>query len=374
MRKSQLSVSLLIALGMSSASFAENSFITVSGVIPGFVPIYSKTTSNKIAAMPSVITQKPILFQKITLSPAAMKYLANNIENVQNQNSMMALAAFKPSDNLPTQNNVGMNNVPVLDQGAHGACVTFAATGAVDAAYGKGDYISQLCSLELGSYLNKKDPQYYSGWDGSTADVVMKQLQTYGIISKSYQTTYGCAGVKDYPVDDQSNEGKAMNTSEFARHSESIMSTITRKNIFDLNSSLSSGKKVDMDAQLNNVKQSVTNGHRVIFGTFIVEKFATNGAAGNYHNKANDAWVLSSDIGNYFKQHKNDRNNTVIGGHEMIIIGYDDNATVTDTLNQKHTGVLTLRNSWGGDAGDQGTYYMSYDYFKTMVTGADEIY
>lgn len=371
MRRRQLSVSLLIALGMSSATFAENAYITVSGVIPGYVPVYSKKAN--ITAASSTIAQKPILFQKVTLSPAAMKYLAENIESIQNKNGIAALAAFKPS-NLAVQNSVSMNNVPVLDQGQHGSCVTFAATGAVDAAYGRGDYISQLCNLELGAYLKQKNSSYPSGWDGSNADTVVQQLQTYGIVSKSYQTTYGCAGVKDYPSDDQSDQGKAMSTTEFARHSENIMSTVTRNNIFNLNSLLSSGKKVDMDSQLNNVKQSIANGHRVIFGTFIVEKFAANGAAGNYHNVTNDAWVLSSNIANYFKQHKNDRNNTVIGGHEMIIIGYDDNATVMDTSNQKHTGVLTLRNSWGGDAGDQGTYYMSYDYFKTMAMDADEIY
>jgi C1A family cysteine protease len=46
-------------------------------------------------------------------------------------------------------------------------------------------------------------------------------------------------------------------------------------------------------------------------------------------------------------------------GHEMIIIGYNDNAKV-----------LKLRNSWGPDRGDNGDFYMSYDYYQLMVNDA----
>lgn len=40
---------------------------------------------------------------------------------------------------------LGMNSVPVLDQGSYGTCVTFATTAAMDAVLGLGDYISQQC-------------------------------------------------------------------------------------------------------------------------------------------------------------------------------------------------------------------------------------
>ena len=78
----------------------------------------------------------------------------------------MTLKQTKSWGNLPKRILLGMNNVPVLDQGSHGTCVTFAITAAIDAALSKGDYISQLCQLELGTYL---EPMGYSvsGWDGS---------------------------------------------------------------------------------------------------------------------------------------------------------------------------------------------------------------
>ena len=50
----------------------------------------------------------------------------------------------------------------------------------------------------------------------------------------------------------------------------------------------------------------------------------------------------------------------------MIITGYDDDAIATDEKGQTYKGLLTLRNSWGKNAGDAGNFYMSYDYFKRL--------
>jgi C1A family cysteine protease len=45
----------------------------------------------------------------------------------------------------------------------------------------------------------------------------------------------------------------------------------------------------------------------------------------------------------------------VMGGHATVAVGYDD-----------AKGCLILRNSWGGDWGDHGYFYMPYDYFNTQ--------
>jgi C1A family cysteine protease len=63
-----------------------------------------------------------------------------------------------------------------------------------------------------------------------------------------------------------------------------------------------------------------------------------------------------------------------LGGHEMVIIGYDDNAISTDRDMKVHHGLLTLRNSWGDKAGDHGNYYMSYDFFKKFAMEVQFIY
>ena len=59
------------------------------------------------------------------------------------------------------QVDLGMANVPVLDQGAYGTCVTFSSTAALDAILAQGDFVSQQCSLELDYGLNN------DYWDGA---------------------------------------------------------------------------------------------------------------------------------------------------------------------------------------------------------------
>ena len=39
----------------------------------------------------------------------------------------------------------------------------------------------------------------------------------------------------------------------------------------------------------------------------------------------------------------------------------------------EHKGLITLRNSWGENAGDKGNFYMSYDYFDILGLGVHRI-
>jgi len=82
-------------------------------------------------------------------------------------------------------------------------------------------------------------------------------------------------------------------------------------------------------------------------------------------NAHEDTWALADEI-------VKDKN-PEIGGHEMVISGYDDNAVAVDNTGKKHKGLFTLRNSWGSQAGDNGNYYMSYDYFKQFVIEVNSI-
>jgi hypothetical protein len=86
---------------------------------------------------------------------------------------------------LPAKVFIGMNGVPVLDQGKYGTCVTFAITAAIDAILGKGDYISQLCNLKLGEYFSSKAIMLGSGWWGASGETVLSQLNAFGFINKT---------------------------------------------------------------------------------------------------------------------------------------------------------------------------------------------
>ncbi|MGE3919925.1 MAG: hypothetical protein AB7F64_03070, partial [Gammaproteobacteria bacterium] len=55
------------------------------------------------------------------------------------------------------------------------------------------------------------------------------------------------------------------------------------------------------------------------------------------------------------------------GLQSAVIIGYDDEATATSGIFNEAKGLLILRNSWGDWSGDNGNYYMSYNYLKMLV-------
>ena len=103
---------------------------------------------------------------------------------------------------------------------------------------------------------------------------------------------------------------------------------------------------------------------RLTFAVLLPVNHCSVGACGT-HKALFDTWALTDAI-------KKDKKPN-IGGHEMVITGYDDNAMALDNEGKMHTGLLTLRNSWGTYAGDQGNYYMTYDFFRQYVFELQEV-
>lgn len=367
MFKQKLLPAIILGTLMSTTTFAAN--VSINGTIPGVVHLKQNSVNKDINAS----SEKEISFERIILSAEAKKHLAELATKQQKQPN----STVKKSS-LPNESFLGMNGVPVLDQGRHGTCVTFAVTGAIDATInankenGSFDRYSQLCSLELGSTLERKsivhghpgEDIYPSGWNGSWGTIVLNQIQTYGLISKSYQESEGCAGVYEYPLSSQFDTGKAMMVPAYKKNSESIFAPISYQVLMSPEDAFTS--KVDPDVILEKVKTAISNKHRVTFGVLLDVDQGYNGALGTY-KAYHDTWLLTDEIAADAKA------GTIQAGHEMIIIGYDDNAEVLDPNNIAHKGVLTLRNSWSSSAGDQGNYYMTYDHFKTLAMEAAEI-
>lgn len=334
---------ILICLCLISNSLYAST-ITLDGTIPGYV-IYDKPIFHK---------SKRITFQKYLLSQEAIDWLNQNLGKPY----------VTPISSLSPQGSVGMNGVPVLDQGAHGTCVTFSATAALDAMVSHIDYISQLCSLSLGKYLHKENENYPSGWDGTVAKTVLWQIKKYGAISKINQKKFKCAGVKKYPKSDSGNTGKAMSPSEYATHSEDIMKSIVYLSILNIDDAISN--RMNGALVLNNIKKAIDLGHRVMIGFLLDDNVGHNGAFGSYHAK-NDSWVINKKIADDMTKRR------FSAGHEVVITGYDDNGVIIDNDNKYHRGVVTLRNSWGVKAGDKGDYYMSYEYLSKLLIEATEL-
>lgn len=353
--------SLLVSTGAIAGSFK------VTGSIPASVELKSPSNTSYAAVASVQPRVKQISLERIELSKEASDYLAKLADDQPTRASFATAAA----STLPASAELGMNNLPVLDQGQHGTCVTFAVTGAIDAVRGNSDYISQLCNLELGSYLESKDANYPSGWEGSLNEIVLGQIQKYGIVTMAYQKQYGCGStkvLKDYPLNDENNTGSPITPVEFAKHSEAIMKDIYAKTLLNPDDAFS--PKANMETVLKNVKQAIVNGHRVVFGTLLDvtgDYKYINGAAGTFHNVKNDAWIVTAKVKSDLKAKRID------AGHAMVITGYDDNAEIVGADGSKHRGVLTLRNSWSDQAGEKGSYYMSYEFFKLLADEAEEI-
>ncbi len=362
-----LALNLAVCMSTFANNPADNPHIAITGSIPTFVPNNTAMSAGqRLTATPE--TGHYVMLQRIKLSASAYKMLADNLSKTAARD----LNITASDAGLASHIDLGMNDVPVLDQGAHGTCVTFSVTGSLDAVLGHADYISQLCNLSLGSYLHQQDPHYTSGWDGAWNDTVLGQIRQYGIISMKYQQQYGCGSAgklkTSYPISDAKDTGSPMPTSDFTLHSEKIMPPITWKILLDKYDALT--PKADMNKVFTSVKQALANGHRVVFGVLVDEngdlRFV-NGAAGSYKT-AHDSWIVTKQI-----EADSKIRGKIDAGHSIIITGYDDNAAITGPEGEKHKGVFTLRNSWGVSAGNEGDYYMSYDYFKKLTLEAEEI-
>lgn len=342
--------SFLITLLMVTNARAAD--VTVLGSIPHTLK-QSDTTSVLRSNSNNKNTDKEIKLLRIELSEAKKQELKSRskqaitpINQLTNNNSEFLQGS------MPSKRQLGMNKVPVLDQGIHGTCVTFAITGAIDASMGKGDYISQLCNLQLGSYLELHG-YGYSGWDGSFAINVINQMEQYGIVNTQKQRNVGCGGLTRYPTYSSHNPKSFIEPEKYHSMSEQIFGTeINWSDVY---------QKENPEQSLIAVKEALNAGDRLVFAFMIPRTdLGMVGAVGkNQTWFYSDSWVLTPEILKGV--------NSIEAAHEMIITGYDDNAVAVDTHGKNHKGLLMLRNSWGTSVGDYGEFYMSYDYFKLLA-------
>lgn len=366
--------SLFILSSVVTPVYANADDAPVVGTVVLTNQVATRKSIEGNAAAPAT---KKVYLMPVNLTKRQREILAKDIARPERKN--FARDVGISSSSLPPSTDVSMNGVPVMNQGQHGTCVTFAMTAALDAMLGKGDYISQLCSLELGDYLSKRG-YMMSGWNNSYPEVVLHQLAQFGIISKKAQIAGSCSGVTEYPLFGENNTGTPMSLDDYKTSSENLID-YNSNNYFTWETELSfsqrfewSGGGNDSDKFLEKIKKLLTMSHiersydavdmRIVTAVMLPVGHCSVGACGRYHAD-DDTWVMSDEI-------RNDRNPT-LGGHEMVVTGYDDNAAVVDHDGVTHQGVLKLRNSFGTNSGDKGEYYMTYDFYKRFVTSAHSL-
>jgi len=310
-------------------------------------------------------SRKMVTLMNIKLTSTQKQHLneASHIQQIAESDANLTI-------DLPRRADRGMNGTPVLDQGMHGTCVTFANTAAIDALLGKGDYVSELCNLQLGTLLEQKS-YLPSGWKGSFGPIVLNQMLGFGIINKVNQVKISCGGLRDYPRGNPDYLGDPMSLDEYRQSSEDISGKLYWDPLLTFTQRMqwNSQSLAQASALLNEVKKTLAtktpwNDSRLTFATLLPVNHCSAGACARYHAE-DDTWALTKSIAQ--------DQDAEIGGHEMVITGYDDDAVAIDNEGNKHQGLLILRNSWGSDAGDQGNYYMAYDFFKVYVAEVQKI-
>ncbi len=250
------------------------------------------------------------------------KALAEMSANSGEKNYSNGIIPFNQS---PGAVDIGMSNVPVLDQGQYGTCVTFAATAALDARLNVGNYIDQQCSLALNLYLGN------NFWNGAyNATQILAPLKQYGIIPKG-----NCFGY-NYSNPNQRVSPDTYQTRSNKNYMKSINYTHQNANLGAVKAAIKAGQRVAIGTGLANTGDSISVSG---FNMKINGKTTTGGL-----------WACQQPASsqNYCAVHRS--------GHEIIIIGYDDNQQL-----------LKIRNSWNTWVGEKGDFYMTYTFFNSMV-------
>ena len=360
----KLSTTVFLALWFSASSWAQD--INIVGTLTQQVhPSTAKVAKPWSKLSVTVPKTKQLVLLNIELSEKEKQHLSAKAKRLLSpRHSWGADIAKQSSSKWPERIQLGMNNVPVLDQGPHGSCVTFAVTAAMDAVLNKGDYISQLCQLQLGNYFEKQGYQP-SGWEGSFARKVLAQMEAFGFVSKAQQEANGCGGLTQYPINDIETPTSSITPEEYRQMSYPLEDYNEDRDIFwnpivDVIQVVFD--RVDPEDILDKVKRTLNEGDRLVFGSLLWDiDLGVAGAVG-IKEVSSDTWVLTPEIARDVYIRK-----LVFAGHEMVITGYDDTAVAIDDKGRKHYGLLTIRNSWGTSLGNQGEFYMSYDYFKMFV-------
>lgn len=223
--------------------------------------------------------------------------------------------------------DLGMENVPVLDQGQEPTCITFAVSNLVNAHKKAGDFISQQCLLQFSQTIASYNCP--NAWKGSWGTCILGQIKNYGVVNKDdCPTKYPNqnAGALDYYTHQRlSKNGQWSHSFNYSQ--------------------------LNYANDVNTVKSLLQNKKRVLIA-FYISKY--NNVGSPIDDYENGLWELpanttnASQVCGYSMQD--------CGGHGVVITGYDDQRQI-----------FKVRNSWGAEFGAEGDYYMTYDYFRVMT-------
>jgi C1A family cysteine protease len=201
---------------------------------------------------------------------------------------------------------------PIYDQGQLGSCTANALAGIFEFEQNK-QGLSDFMPSRLFIYYNERALQgTVSSDSGASLDEGIQTLTTKGVCP---ETTW------------------PYNISEFT-----IIPSVTAYSDATSHKILAS-KKVPVS--INGFKTIINMGYPVAFGFTVF------------------SYMESQQMANTGILQLPAHNEQPLGGHAVVCVGYSDTMT-----SGGHTGFLRVRNSWGSSWGQQGYFFMPYDYVK----------
>lgn len=209
---------------------------------------------------------------------------------------------------------------PIENQGELGSCTAHAGVGMIEyfenRAFGK--YID---ASRLFLYKTTRNLLHWTGDTGAHLRTTMQALVLFGTPPEEYCPYY---------IPEFDNESGAFCYS-FAQNFQAI-------NYVTLDPLGAEKKDV-----LSGIKNFLSSGLPSMFGFTVYGSISQADSSGKIPYPSGGEKIL--------------------GGHAVMAVGYDDNITIKNSINNLETkGALIIRNSWGTTWGDAGYGYLPYEY------------
>lgn len=216
---------------------------------------------------------------------------------------------------------------PVRSQGGQGSCTAW-AVGYYFKSYQENKEANRTDAGERASSANICSPAFLYNLIHAKGDNGSYFGDAFNVLN-----TLGCCSLSKMPYDD----------SDYTTwpSTDAFKDAMARKTIMPNNGYDFNYIALDSDADLDQVKQLLLNGHVVVFGINVYD---------NYYNISdyNNIYALADKTGS---DH---------GGHAQCIVGFDDTIDTPDGQ-----GAFRVVNSWGTGWGDNGFYWISYKAIKS---------
>lgn len=230
---------------------------------------------------------------------------------------------------LPASVDLRDKFTPIMDQGYLGSCTANAGAGMVQ-YFQKKAFGSYTEMSRRFIYKVTRNLLHWRGDTGATLRSTMGALTLFGAPPDDYWPYDGSPA--DQPPGNTFDEEPTAFCYSFGQSYQAI------KYVRLDQPSLSAAEL------LNAVKTYVKNGLPSMFGFTCYESL--------YQSKTNGGNIPFPCA-----------TESIVGGHAIVIAGYDDkHATTNTTCGHKTTGAFLIRNSWGTDWGEEGYGWFPYEY------------